>query len=100
MRENETNKSRDLITPDDERQYDKYFARDPRRDRRIVVVDGKRCDLPTIRFVRKGDDCDGAHVDGMKGLLKKLEDMSGESMARNMYMMNIMIVLSVLNIKC
>ena len=62
---------------------DKYFARDPRRDRRIVVVDGKRCDLPTIRFVRKGDDCDGAHVDGMKGLLKKLEDMSGESMARN-----------------
>lgn len=61
----------------------KYFARDPRRDRRIVVVDGKRCDLPTIRFVRKGDDCDGAHVDGMKGLLKKLEDMSGESMARN-----------------
>lgn len=62
---------------------DKYFARDPRRDRRIVVVGGKRCDLPTIRFVRKGDDCDGAHVDGMKGLLKKLEDMSGESMARN-----------------
>lgn len=62
---------------------DKYFARDPRRDRRIVVVDGKRCDLPTIRFVQKGDDCDGAHVDGMKGLLKKLEDMSGESMARN-----------------
>lgn len=62
---------------------DKYFARDPRRDRRIIVVDGKRCDLPTIRFVRKGDDCDGAHVDGMKGLLKKLEDMSGESMARN-----------------
>lgn len=62
---------------------DKYFARDPRRDRRIVVVDGKRCDLPTIRFVRKGDDCDGAHVDGMRGLLKKLEDMSGESMARN-----------------
>lgn len=62
---------------------DKYFARDPRRDRRIVVVDGKRCDLPTIRFVRKGDDCDGVHVDGMKGLLKKLEDMSGESMARN-----------------
>ena len=62
---------------------DKYFARDPRRDRRIVVVDGQRCDLPTIRFVRKGDDCDGAHVDGMKGLLKKLEDMSGESMARN-----------------
>ena len=69
---------------------DKYFARDPRRDRRIVVVDGKRCDLPTIRFVQKGDDCDGAHVDGMKGLLKKLEDMSGESMARNPVITDVM----------
>ena len=55
---------------------DRYLQRDPRYDRRVVLVEGSTSPLPQIKLTDNEDVCvEFKPLDGIQGLLKYMEKM-------------------------
>lgn len=55
---------------------DRYLQRDPRYDRRVILVEGSSSPLPQIKLIENEAVCDGFKpLNGIQGLLKYMEKM-------------------------
>lgn len=62
---------------------ERYIQRDSRRDRRTILVEGNKSPLPQILIAKDKDECIENYDEGIKNLLRHLEQITDNEIALN-----------------
>ena len=60
---------------------EKFMQRDIRLDRKIIILEGEKGNLPRLRLAKDKAECIGKYDDGIKALLSHLEKMTDDEIA-------------------